>query len=128
MPVTNHFLKLGHSNADDIERLGNSSNPNVLTDTLLANLREFNNGVPQILRIGGITQYATYLCTCFIGSVGINRETETMPPTTPIKRRALLTIGTTTTPTAQTDLMPLLSVLPSGNPTTLSTERNILSD
>jgi hypothetical protein len=37
---------------------GNKSHPNKFTNNLLANLREFNGGVPQILRIGGNTQYA----------------------------------------------------------------------
>ena len=36
---------------------GNKSHPNKFSNNLLANLREFNGGVPQILRIGGNTQY-----------------------------------------------------------------------
>ena len=36
---------------------GNKSHPNTFSNTLFSNLREFNGGIPQILRIGGNTQY-----------------------------------------------------------------------
>jgi hypothetical protein len=41
--------------------LGNYSQPNTFTNRLFANLRDFNGGVPQILRIGGNTQYTPTL-------------------------------------------------------------------
>ena len=39
--------------------IGNLSSPNDLTNVLLDNLRQFTNS-PQILRIGGLTQYGSY--------------------------------------------------------------------
>ena len=51
-----HIKLLQKTVTDDLCSLGNYSCPNTFSNRLFANLREFNGGIPQILRIGGNTQ------------------------------------------------------------------------
>lgn len=89
---------------------------------MFANLREFNGGVPQILRIGGNTQYSESPSE----AAESNNSTETTPLMMLLSRRVLSTIGTTFT--AQTSLRILLSALSSGNHTIPSLGRSISWD
>ncbi|KAK5991374.1 Beta-glucuronidase [Cladobotryum mycophilum] len=60
-PISRDFQSFSIEFAFFADFNGNKSHPNNFTNNLLANLREFNGGVPQILRIGGNTQdHVTY--------------------------------------------------------------------
>ncbi|KAM0257125.1 hypothetical protein ACHAQJ_004590 [Trichoderma viride] len=59
-PISLDFQSFSIEFAFLVDFQGNKSHPNKFTNNLLANLRAFNGDVPQILRIGGNTQYVTY--------------------------------------------------------------------